>query len=191
MTINGFEKVEEEADDQETIKYTWTAADNNIGFITGSNNDLVGLEWNDNVVSQTFTAGTPALQWVVNASSATGVYNIGCPAVAGAITAKRLKVGSGSDLFNPVTFTITPIEGYKVKAISVYTSVNKETSNYVLSASVGETSFLNDEKMVASKNPAAFTAEVDEAVEGPVEITISGETADVFYLYKMEIVLVK
>ena len=61
----------------------------------------------------------------------------------------------------------------------------------MLSASVGETSFLNDEKMVASKNPAAFTAEVDEAVEGPVEITISGETADVFYLYKMEIVLVK
>lgn len=191
MTINGFEKVEEEADDQETIKYTWTAADNQIGFITGSSNTLPGLEWNEKVVSQTFTAGTPALQWVVNASSATGVYNINCPAVAGAITAKRLKVGSGSDLFNPVTFTIAPIEGYKVKAISVYTSVNQATSNYMLSASVGEASFLNDEKMVASKNPAAFTAEVDEAVEGPVEITISGETADVFYLYKMEIVLVK
>lgn len=190
MTINGFEKVEEEADDQETITYTWTA-DGMIGFITGSSNTLAGLDWNDKVVSQTFTAGTPALQWVVNALSATGGYNINCPSVTGAITAKRLKVGSSPDVFNPVTFTIAPIEGYKVKAISVYTSVNKATSNYMLSASVGETSFLNDEKMVASKNPAAFTAEVDEAVEGPVEITISGETADVFYLYKMEIVLVK
>lgn len=189
MTITGFEKVEEEAEDQETITYTWTA-DDQIGFITGSSNTLAGLEWNDKVVSQTFTAGTPALQWVVNAT-ATGKYNIACTSVSDSITGKRLKVGSGSDLFNPVTFTIAPIEGYKVKAISVYTSVNKATSNYMLSASVGETSFLNDEKMVASKNPAAFTAEVDEAVEGPVEITISGETADVFYLYKMEIVLVK
>lgn len=190
MTINGFEKVEEEADDQETITYTWTAADSKIGFITGTVNTAEGLDWNDKVVSQTFTAGTPALQWVVNAT-ATGNYNIACTSVSASITAKRLKLGSGSDVFNPVTFTIAPIEGYKVKAISVYTSVNKETSNYMLSASVGETSFLNDEKMVASKNPAAFTAEVDEAVEGPVEITISGETADVFYLYKMEIVLVK
>lgn len=190
MTINGFERVEEEEDDQETITYTWTAADSKIGFITGTNNTAEGLDWNDKVVSQTFTAGTPALQWVVNAT-ATGKYNIACTSVSASITEKRLKVGSESDLFNPVTFTITPIEGYKVKAISVYTSVNKATSNYMLSASVGETSFLNDEKMVASKKPAAFTAEVDEAVEGPVEITISGETADVFYLYKMEIVLVK
>ena len=191
MTINDFAQVEEDADDQETITYTWTAADSKIGFITGNNNAAEGLDWNDNVVSQTFTAGTPALQWVVNATSATGGYNIACPALNGAITAKRLKVGSSPDFFNPVTFTITPIEGYKVKAISVYTSVNQAQSNYMLSASVGETSFLNDENMVASKNPEAFTAEVDEAVEGPVEITISGETADVFYLYKIEIVLVK
>lgn len=188
MTINGFEKVEEV--ESETITYTWTA-DGEIGFITGNNNTLEGLAWNDKVVSQTFKAGTPALQWVVNASSATGKYNITCPAVAQAITAKRLKVGSGSDVFNPVTFTITPIEGYKVKAISVSTSVNREESNYMLSASVGETSFLKDKKMVVSKTPEAFTEEVDEAVEGPIEITISGETADVFYFYKMEIVLVK
>lgn len=187
MTINGFEKVEET--DQDMITYTWTA-DGNIGFITGSENDLDGLTWNEKVVSQTFTAGEPALGWTVNAT-ATSNYNVSCPSVTGSLTTKRLKLGSGTNLFNPVTFTITPIEGYKVKAISAYASVNKSTSNYVLSAKVGETIFINNQTMEATKNPAPFVSEVNDAVEGPVEIAISGETDDVFYLYKIEIKLVK
>ena len=187
MTINGFEKVEEV--ESETITYTWTA-DGKIGFITGSANDLEGLTWNGKIVSQTFTAGTPELEWVVAATAIAG-YNISCPAVSASLTAKRLKVGSGSNLLNPVTLIISPLEDYKVKTITAYASVNKLDSNYILSAKVGDTTYIDSQALEASKTPKAITSNVNDAVEGPVEITISGDTADVFYLYKIEIELVK
>lgn len=187
MTINGFEKVEEV--ESETITYTWTA-DGKIGFITGKANDLDGLTWNGNIVSQTFTAGTPELEWVVDATAIAN-YNISCSAVSGSLTTKRLKVGSGSDLFNPVTLIISPREGYKVKTITAYASVNNSESKYILSAKVGDTTYIDSQALEASRNPKAITSNVNDAVEGPVEITISGDTADVFYLYKIEIELVK
>jgi len=187
MKIDGFEKVEEV--ESETITYTWTA-DGKIGFITGNANDLDGLTWTDKIVSQTFMAGTPGLEWVVAATAIAG-YNISCSAVTGSLTAKRLKIGSGDNLFNPVTFTITPLDGYKVKTITAYASVNKLESNYKLSAKVGDTTYIDSQALEVSKTPNAITSSVNDAVAGPVEITISGDTADVFYLYKIEIELVK
>ena len=191
MTVTGFENVE-----PGKITYIWTADDESIGFITGKTNDIQGLTWNDKVVSQTFIAGSPVTtDWVVNAT-ATANYNItnnAVPnnAVPGSITAKRLKIGSKSDLFNPVTLNITPLTGYKVKTITVYASVNKEGSNYKISANVGEVTFIEGEALKATPTPQAFTASVTDPVEGQVEIKFSGETSDVFYLYKVEIEFVK
>ena len=188
MTVTGFENVE-----PGKITYIWTADDESIGFITGKTNDIQGLTWNDKVVSQTFIAGSPVTtDWVVNAT-ATADYNINAVnnAVSGSITAKRLKIGSKSDLFNPVTLNITPLTGYKVKTITVYASVNEEGSNYKISANVGEVTFIEGEALKATKTPQAFTASVTDPVEGQVEIKFSGETSDVFYLYKVEIEFVK
>lgn len=182
MTVTGFENVE-----PGKITYIWTADDESIGFITGKTNDIQGLTWNDKVVSQTFIAGSPVTtDWVVNAT-ATANYNITNNAVSESITAKRLKIGSKSDLFNPVTLNITPLTGYKVKTITVYASVNSEANKYKISANVGGVTFIEGEALKATKAPEAFTASVTDAVEGQVEIKFSGETSDVFYLYKVEI----
>lgn len=185
MTVTGFENVE-----PGKITYIWTADDESIGFITGKTNNIQGLTWNDKVVSQTFSAGSPVTEWVVNAT-ATANYNITNNAVSGSITEKRLKIGSKPDFFNPVTLNITPLTGYKVKTITVYASVNLETSNYKISANVGGVTFIEGEALKATKAPNAFTASVTDAVEGQVEIKFSGETSDVFYLYKVEIEFVK
>lgn len=192
MTVDGFEKVEvvEPDPNPEAITYVWTADDAEFGFVTGTANDLEGLTWNDKVVSQTFAVGTPALDWTVDATAA-GTYNVSRNSVTGSVTGYRIKFGSGDNIFDPVVLTITPTEGYNVKTITAYVSVNKATSNYKLTAKVGETVFVDNQTMESSKKPAAITGSVDTAVSGNVEIIIDGETADVFYLYKLELVLVK
>lgn len=188
MKINDFEK----AGESEEITYIWTAADDEVGFIIGTSNDLDGLTWNDMVVSQTFMAGEPSLSWTVDATATANDYNIGCVKVDGAPTAKRIKFGAGDHVFfNPVKFTIAPTPGYKVKSISAYASANSTVNGYKFTAKVGETILVNSKAMKATKNPAAFTGNLEEPVAGDVEITINGDSAGVFYLYKIEIVLVK
>ena len=56
---------------------------------------------------------------------------------------------------------------------------------------MGEVTFIEGEALKATPTPKAFTASVTDPVEGQVEIKFSGETSDVFYLYKVEIEFVK
>ena len=186
MTINGFERVEEEA---EILTYVWKASSTGSGFILGefAQGEGEGLTWNNSTASQTFDYGEPSLKWTVETTSSTYSVLDGSKS-----STQRLKI---ADNINPFKFTINTGSSYKVKKVSVYASA--ANSGYrQITIKVGEEILVTASSLPASMNfsDIEFGGELSEAVQGDVSVdisTIEGKTAKTTYLYKVELTMEK
>lgn len=186
MTINGFERVEEEA---EILTYVWEASSTGSGFILGEfdQGKGEGLTWNNSTASQTFDYGEPSLKWTVETTSST--YNVS-DGFKG--STQRLKI---ADNINPFKFTINTGSSYKVKKVSVYASAANSGCRQI-TIKVGEEILVPASSLPASMtfSDIEFGGELSEAVQGDVSVdisTIEGKAAKITFLYKVELTMEK
>lgn len=188
MTINGFEKVEEE-EEKEILTYVWEASSTGSGFILGAfaQGKGEGLTWNNSTASQTFDYGEPSLKWTVETTSST--YSV-LDGFKG--STQRLKI---ADNINPFKFTINTGSSYKVKKVRVYASAANSGCRQI-TIKVGEEILVPASSLPASMtfSDIEFGGELSEAVQGDVSVdisTIEGKAAKVTYLYKVELTMEK
>ena len=188
MTIDGFEKVEDESV-AETLTYVWEASATGSGFILGefAQGGGEGLTWNNSTASQTFDYGEPSLKWTVETTSS--IYSV-LDGVKG--STQRLKIAAN---INPFKFTINTGSSYKVKKVRVYASAANSGCRQI-TIKVGEEILVPASSLPASMtfSEIEFGGELSEAVQGDVSVdisTIEGKTAKITYLYKVELTMEK
>lgn len=185
MTINGFEKVEDES-----VTYVWEASATGSGFILGNfaQGEGEGLTWNNNTASQIFDYGEPSLTWTVEAMTSS-LYSINDGAKSGT---QRLKIDAA---INPFKFTINTGSSYKVKKVSVHASAIHNGYRQI-TIKVGNETLVENGGLPATLTlkDNEFCGELSEAVQGDVSVdisTIEGNAARAIFLYKVILTMEK